>query len=145
VTVVFAVWLVAITVAFFLHKRFLNRLVKEVGEKDLKKILGKLLKNQKQTEKALKEIGKELKYLVEDGKLHVQKIGIVRFNPFREIGGDHSFSMAVLDGGNTGVILTGLHTRERTRIYVKAVNKGKAERDLSDEEKKAIDRAIKGK
>ena len=63
---------------------------------------------------------------------------MVRFNPFSEMGGDHSFSVALLDGHDTGIIITGLHTRERTRVYIKPVNKGKSEYDLSKEELKAL-------
>jgi len=139
------VWLIALTVSFFLQRRFFNKLTENVEGKELKAVLKKLLKNQKDTEKVIKEIKKELVFLTEDGKLHVQKTGLVRFNPFREIGGDHSFSLAILDGKDTGIVVTGLHTRERTRIYAKTINKGESRLDLSDEEKKAIDLALKGK
>jgi hypothetical protein len=65
-------------------------------------------------------------------------VGLIRFNPFNEIGGDHSFSLAILDGGDNGIIITGLHTRDRTRIYAKQVNKGKSDLELSTEEQKAL-------
>lgn len=74
---------------------------------------------------------------------HIQKIGLVRFNPFNEIGGDHSFSLAILDGADNGIIVTGLHTRDRSRIYAKPVTKGKSQLELSDEEKKALLKAQK--
>ena len=139
------VWLIALTVALFLQRRFFNKLTENVEGKELKAVLKKLLKNQKDTDKVIKEIKKELVFLAEDGKLHVQKTGLVRFNPFREIGGDHSFSLAILDGKDTGIVITGLHTRERTRIYAKTIEKGKSNLDLSAEEKKAINLALKGK
>jgi hypothetical protein len=89
----------------------------------------------------IEQIKKEIDKLNDQGKYHVQKIGLVRFNPFREIGGDHSFSLSILDSKNTGIVITGLHTRERTRVYVKAVKNGKSDVELSEEEKKAITKA----
>jgi len=86
----------------------------------------------------------ELGQQADEGRLHIQKIGIVRFNPFKEIGGDHSFSLALLDGKDTGVVLTGIHTRERTRIYTKQIKNGKCEFELSAEEKRALIKAQKG-
>jgi hypothetical protein len=87
------------------------------------------------------EVGKRLDFLESDGKNHVQKVGMVRFNPFSELGGNHSFSLAILDGYDSGMIITGLHTRDRTRVYLKEINKGKAVLELSSDEKKALAKA----
>ena len=73
----------------------------------------------------------------------MQKYGFVRFNPFGDMGGDHSFCLALLNGKHTGFVLTGLHTRERTRVYVKHIKRGKSEYDLSKEERKALEQALK--
>lgn len=72
----------------------------------------------------------------------IQKIGIVRFNPFKETGGDQSFSIALLDGNNSGLVVTSLYTREKNRIYAKPIKQGEPEYQLSAEEKEAIVRAI---
>jgi hypothetical protein len=64
---------------------------------------------------------------------------VVRFNPFKDIGGDQSFALALLDGKNSGLVVSSLHTREGTRIYSKPVIKGESEKyPLTDEEKSAI-------
>lgn len=75
--------------------------------------------------------------------MNVQKIGLVRFNPFNETGGDHSFSLALLDGNGNGFVMTGLHTRERTRLYIKPIRNLKSEYELSQEEQKAIKEALR--
>lgn len=93
--------------------------------------------------KGFDEVNKRLSALEKDGKIHVQKLGLVRFNPFKEIGGDQSFSLAILNGEDSGIIITGLHTRDRTRVYMKEVSGGKSGYDLSDEEKKALSAAYK--
>jgi hypothetical protein len=110
---------------------------------DLKKVLEKVLAQGEVTSKEIAEIGKRIDYLEEDGKLHVQKIGLVRFNPFKELGGDHSFSLAILDAQDSGIVITSLHTRDRTRVYMKDVKKGKSDSELSVEEKRALSNAEK--
>lgn len=128
--IILGVWLFTLSIFFFLAYRFFRKLTKGTGES------GNLL--------SISEIKKELRKLNEEGTTHVQKIGVVRFNPFKEIGGDHSFSLAILDGTCSGVIVTCLHTRERTRVYMKGIKKGKSDLDLSEEEKRALEKAIKG-
>ena len=72
----------------------------------------------------------------------LHKMGILRFNPFREIGGDQSFSMALLDGDNNGVVLSSLYSREGVRIYAKAIQKGNSQKyPLTQEEQFVINKA----
>ena len=74
-----------------------------------------------------------------DGQSHIQKIGLVRFNPFKDTGGDQSFILALVDAQDTGVVISSLHTRTGTRWYAKGVVRGKGvEYDLSDDEIKAL-------
>jgi hypothetical protein len=136
-------WLLSLSVSLFLILRFFNQLVKKTKKGDLKRVLEKVLASEVENTKAIKMLNKEIDKLEDEGKFHVQKVGLIRFNPFQETGGDHSFSIALLDGKDTGVILTGLHTRERTRVYAKAIKKGKSEHELSNEEKKAFTKAKK--
>ena len=94
----------------------------------------------------LKNIDKEIQELFDiSNTIHtmssqgLHKIGIVRFNPFKDIGGDQSFAIALLDAGNSGIVLSSLHTRDGTRIYTKPVLHGVAKgHELSEEEKRAI-------
>lgn len=142
--IILGVWLFTLSIFFFLAYRFFRKLTKGTGENELAKVLGKILRVQDENLLSISEIKKELRKLNEEGTTHVQKIGVVRFNPFKEIGGDHSFSLAILDGTCSGVIVTCLHTRERTRVYMKGIKKGKSDLDLSEEEKRALEKAIKG-
>ena len=72
----------------------------------------------------------------------VHKVGVVRFNPFKDLGGDQSFSIALLDGQNNGMVISGLHTREGNRVYAKPVEKGQAvKHPLTEEELEAIKQA----
>jgi len=72
------------------------------------------------------------------------KIGITRFNPFDDVGGDQSFILTILDKNNSGALVTSLHNRDVTRIYAKPIKNGTGENiTLSKEEKSAIVKTIK--
>ncbi len=71
----------------------------------------------------------------------VGRVGVVRFNPFQETGGDQSFSIALLDDHGNGVVITSLYTRDGTRIYAKPLEQGRSSYPLMDEEEEAIARA----
>lgn len=71
------------------------------------------------------------------------KLGVIRFNPFKDVGGDQSFSVAILNGKNNGLTISSLFTREGTRIYSKSITGGTSEKyPLTQEEKEAIKIAI---
>lgn len=72
----------------------------------------------------------------------VQHIGVVRFNPFQDKGGDQSFVVAILDDHTDGVVLSGLHSRLDSRIYAKPVVGGQSNYTLTAEEQEAIARAM---
>ncbi len=71
-----------------------------------------------------------------------QKIGMVRYNAFRDTGSDLSFALALLDENNNGVVLNGIYARDMSNIYAKPVEKGTSKYALSEEEKEAISRAM---
>ena len=73
----------------------------------------------------------------------LHKVALVRFNPFKDLGGDQSFSMALLNGKNNGITLSSLHTREGTRVYSKAITGGKSEKyPLTEEEEQVVKQAM---
>lgn len=73
----------------------------------------------------------------------IEKVNLIRFNPFDDLGGDQSFILVLLDSQNTGVIITSLHHRNFTRIYAKTIKEGQGENiTLSKEEKSAILKTI---
>ena len=71
----------------------------------------------------------------------VQKVGLVRYNPFEDTGGNQSFAVALLDADGDGFIVSSLHARSGTRIYAKAIAAGRSEAALSEEEAEALRRA----
>lgn len=76
----------------------------------------------------------------------VQKVSIIRYKAFEDMGGAAlSFSIALLDANDDGIILTGIYGRNECTTYAKPVDKGIPKYDLSDEEKTALQEAIKKK
>jgi len=100
-------------------------------------------KNLKEVLKQFEELRKQVEKISQTSKASIQKVGVVRYNPFSEVGGDQSFSVALLDGNNDGVVVTSLYSRDGNRVYGKAVKNGQSEYSLSGEEKKAIEKATK--
>ncbi|KKR52908.1 MAG: hypothetical protein UT96_C0044G0010 [Candidatus Woesebacteria bacterium GW2011_GWC2_40_30] len=133
--------------SFFLYRFFAlyKKLTKGIEVTDIKKILEKILVRGDENTKNIKELVKKIDIIDDNDRRHIQKVGLVRFNPFSELGGDHSFCLAILDDRDTGVVITGLHTRDRTRVYMKDIKNGKSSLELSAEEKKAVVDAQKSK
>jgi len=80
----------------------------------------------------------EINNLKEKNRFNVNKVGVVRFNPFGELGSNQSFSLALLDGNGCGAVVTSLFTREANRVYAKPIKNGESEFKLTNEEKEAI-------
>lgn len=141
--------IVAVIVLFMRNRRFKQKLdVFFAGKeaKDLEKVLLDQLKETKQLDGEIQELFEISNRLRELGLKSVHKTSVIRFNPFKEVGGNQSFSVALLDGKNSGVILSSLHTREGTRVYAKPVTAGIADGfPFTEEEKSAIAQAISGK
>ena len=72
----------------------------------------------------------------------LQRVGIVRYNAFERMGGNQSFSVALLDEKGNGIVLTGLYSRNSSAIFAKPIQSGLSTYDLSNEEKEAIDKAF---
>ncbi len=77
-----------------------------------------------------------------NSSIALTKIGMIRFNPFNDTGGDQSFCLAVLDSHDNGFILSSIHARTGTRVYAKEVHQGESKHNLSDEETIALKRAL---
>ncbi|EKD80587.1 MAG: hypothetical protein ACD_40C00052G0001 [uncultured bacterium] len=125
-------------------RRHYNVLTKGVEKKTLMQALEGIQKTLSQHERTQAVIKHELHTLQDDTRLHLQNLILKRFNPFNDTGGDQSFILGMLDGNQTGVVITSLHSRENTRFYVKSVKGGVGiDHPLSAEEQKLINRKAK--
>lgn len=107
--------------------------------------IDEMLKTYIQDVKEIKRDNSEIKAyytkLDDDISSCIQKAGILRYNAFRDVGGDLSFTMALLDREDNGIVLNGIYGSESSNIYAKPIKKGQSTYQLSDEEKYAIELA----
>ncbi|GIV15536.1 MAG: hypothetical protein KatS3mg022_0971 [Armatimonadota bacterium] len=74
--------------------------------------------------------------------LCVQHVGLVRYDAFEDVGGQQSFSLAMLDARQNGMILTSVYSRSDVRVYAKAIRQGQPSHPLSEEELQALRNAL---
>lgn len=121
------------------YNRFMNGLsdasIEEVLDDCIDKVNNIVGKN-KEIEYQLNAIKRNMYYCV-------QKVGIVRYNAFDDVGSDLCFSIALLDNNDDGVVISSLYARESSSTYAKPISRGKSKYALSAEEIKAIDDARK--
>ncbi len=116
--------------------KLFNKTKKE--PQNLKEVLGVL----KKLEENFGKVSQELADLKNNNIKNLRKVGMVRFNPFKEGGGDQSFSIAVLDASDNGFVITSLYSNAANRVYAKPIANGVSSYSLSQEEKEAINKAI---
>lgn len=140
--VVVAIWLSIITFLFWKLSSHYNRLVKGKTDKTLMSVLEEILHTMSVAQKDIDQLKNRCDTIEKDSVLHIQRIGLLRFNPFKETGGDQSFVLALVDKNDTGIVISSLYARSGTRWYAKRVLAGKGvDHELSDDEKKAIKEA----
>lgn len=84
----------------------------------------------------------DIKKIFHDMRGNYQKVGIVKYDAFNEMGGKLSFAIAMLDGQNNGWVMNAMHSREGCYTYVKEIVKAESFVELAEEEAEALDKAI---
>ena len=125
-----------------INKKYKNFMEKIGDGKNIEEDLENYMYRVERVEKQNAEITGYVKSLDKDLEKCVQKIGIIRYNAFKDTGSDLSFALALLDENNDGVVLNGIYSREMSNIYAKPVEDGKSSYTISEEESEAIKRAI---
>ncbi len=113
--------------------------------KNAKNLEDTLIKRLNQVDALLEsndENKKNIKALFANMQLTYQKMGLIKYDAFNEMGGKLSFSLAMLDKRNNGYIINAMHTREGCYTYIKEIVDGNSIIVLSEEEQKALDRAM---
>lgn len=140
----FATLTSVVSISLFIYMKIkLKRLFRGAEGRDLETViksmsdsLSMFLKKQELVDKKLEDIDKKV-------TKHVRGVGLIRFNPFTDQGGTQSFSLALLNEDHDGVVISSLYARERTSVYAKPIKNMTSTFELSDEEKEALDKAVK--
>jgi uncharacterized protein DUF4446 len=142
VAVALVVWLATLQRSESRLRTRLRRILSDNGTAGLDEILGGQAKSIEQLSSRVDALNALERELEATSRLALQKVGVVRFNPFQGSGGDQSFAIALLDQAGTGVVISSLHGRAETRIFAKQIANGRSRHALSDEEQQAIRAAI---
>lgn len=118
-----------------------NQLLSGVDAGNLEEIMSMHVGRINQHDRRLGEVDRGLDTLDVILQTAVQRVGLVRFNPFDDVGGDQSFAIALLDQHGNGLVLSSLHHRTETRVYAKPIEAGRSRYTLSDEEEQALQQA----
>ncbi|WP_186431132.1 DUF4446 family protein [Clostridium sp. BSD9I1] len=119
-----------------------KRLMRGVDNKNLEKVITSYLdKIDESVEKTehINDLYNELSIKINSC---IQKFSIVRYRAFEDVGSDLSYSIALLDNSNNGIILTGLYGRNESTTYAKPIDKGISRYELSDEEDQVLQDAM---
>lgn len=132
-------WLSTLSFVIYRIRRHYHKLTSKSKQGTIDQILEQLINDDKNHEKEIVNLKKNLTDIEKSSHNYFQKLGIIRFNPFERIGGEQSFVLALLNKENTGVVINFIYTREGVRIYLKQVKNSKGvDYELSQEEKEAI-------
>jgi len=119
-----------------------KRLMRGVDNKNLEALLEHYLSSIKTAVSKIDDMNSRQLELATQVNKCIQGVGVVRYNPFEEMGSDLSFSIALIDSQRDGVVITGIFSRQSSSTYAKMLSKGKSAYHLSDEEQQALRKAV---
>ena len=121
-----------------LNKKYREFMVRLGNGTNIEEILRKYISKVAEVDNDNKEIMEFCNNINNNMQKCVQKIGIVRYNAYQDVGSDLSFTLAMLDNKNNGVVLNGIYSRDMSNIYAKPIINGESKYTLSEEEKEAL-------
>lgn len=125
-------------------QRRLEAIVGDVENPNTAQLLAEYLSTVRSTAASVQRMRIEHDELVQLMPSAIRHVGLVRFSPFHDTGGDQSFALALLDGRGDGVVVTGLHSRHDSRLYAKPIARNNSSYSLTPEEREAMERALSG-
>ncbi|GMQ58591.1 DUF4446 family protein [Vallitalea sediminicola] len=126
-------------------KKWKNKYYQFMNSKEdfnIEEVLQKNIKNIEVMKNTLHQQKININELEKHVKKSMEKVAIVKYNAFENMGGKLSFVLALLNQENSGILLNGLHSRDGCYMYVKEIIDGKCDKVLSEEEKSALEKAM---
>ena len=134
-----------IVYVIYLSNKYLKFMKKIGNGNNLDEMLKNYIYDVNEVKKDNSEIKAYYTKLDKDIGSSIQKIGLVRYNAFKDVGSDLSFAVALLDREDDGIVFNGIYGSESSNIYAKPIKNGESSYQLSDEEKYAIEIAEQNK
>lgn len=138
----FFIWLLILTFLTLKQRNFLKSLFPKGQSRDIRNKFKEISESIAGFEKTIEILENRLTGFKKDSLGNLQKLAVLKYNPYNDTGGEQSFSLVLLDGKMDGVLMTSLHSRAGTRIYLKNIKLGKSELELSKEEDQVLKKAI---
>lgn len=113
----------------------------EIHSENLENMLYEYNENVKKSNETYGKVLSMIQEIDDEMKWCTQKIGVIRYNPFDEMGGNLCYAVAILDGKDNGVVLNGIHSRNGTFTYAKPIERGVSPYVLTEEELQALEKA----
>ena len=127
-------------------KKEYKSFMKKLGKGDnIDEMLKEYITNVEKVSEQNEELKAKYEKIEEEKTKCIQKVGMVRYSAFKNVGSDLSFALAMLDEKNNGVLLNGIYSTESSNIYAKPVENGITNYTITEEEKEAINKAITAK
>ncbi len=123
-------------------KKKYKKMMTGIESADLEKMLLEHIAKVKQIESQNRDIEIDNEAIHAILQTTIQRVGIVRFAAFEDVGGDLSYAVALLDQTNTGIILSSIFSRSSSTTYMKPIDKGNSSYKLSQEEQEALNKAM---
>ena len=143
--VLFLLVIIEMVIIFIIHVKYISFMKKLGKGNNIDELLKRYLNDVNEIKKDNTEIKNYYTKLDQDMAACIQKVGLVRYNAFKDVGSDLSFAIALLDGNNNGVVLNGIYGSESSNIFAKPIKANKSNYQLSDEEEYAIEIAEQNK
>lgn len=115
-----------------------RRLLEGTNEKGMGDVLLKHVDRIHENAEQIQQLQLEYERLLSESAGAVRHIGLVRYNPFDDMGGDYSVALALADDQGRGLVMSSLHGRTATRLYVRSLNDWVSSSPLSAEEQEAV-------
>ena len=142
VAILLFVWLVVLNARLRRTQRRLDNILEDIEGGSVPAMLTEYLGTVRNVARRTDDMEAQVEHLIQNLPFLLRHVGLVRFSPFHDTGGDQSFSMAILDGRGDGVVVSALHSRQESKLYAKPINGGNSRYSLTEEEKQAIEESV---
>ncbi len=135
-------WLIILTYYILITRKHYFKLTERTGKHRIDEILERLMRDDKINSQEIIHLSKNIEEINKQSVLYLKKIGLIRYDPFGKTEGEKSFIFSLLNENNDGLVMNFLYTHDGVRVYTKKIKQGKGiEHELSEEEKKAVEKA----
>lgn len=119
-------------------KRQLSAIARGTDNMNLEEVLVSYLDKVENIERRTCQVEQAIAVLQAQLPMCIQRVNMIRYDAFEDVGGQQSFAIALLDGRGDGIVLTSVYSRMEIRVYAKAINNGRSSHTLSEEETRVL-------